>query len=147
MCLIKSTFTSANATVMTKIDTVYIVDDDDVYAYAVRRLISIQKLCNHVEVFKNGKEAITFFKSASFETDDTSNIILLDVRMPEMNGWEFIEAFSALDYAKKDNFDLYMISSSIDPKDTKRAAEIPLIKKYIFKPITLEDLKLVFYKE
>ncbi|MFC5284178.1 response regulator [Pedobacter alpinus] len=132
---------------MNKIETVYIIDDDDVYAYAVQRLISIQKLCNNVEVFKNGKEAIDFFTNSSLEIDTSSNIILLDVRMPVMNGWEFLESFMKLDYATKDNFDLYMISSSIDPKDTKKAAEIPLIKMYIFKPITFDDLKLVFNKE
>ncbi len=132
---------------MNKIETVYIIDDDEVYTYAIKRLISIQKLCENVVVFTNGKEAIDYFKNEELLNDLTSKIILLDVKMPIMDGWGFIEEFVKLNYTSKNNFDLFMISSSIDPKDTKRAESIALIKKYIFKPITFDELKFIFSRE
>lgn len=132
---------------MDKIETVYIIDDDEVYTYAIKRLISIQKLCENVVVFTNGKEAIDYFKNEELLNDLTSKIILLDVKMPIMDGWGFIEEFVKINYTSKNNFDLFMISSSIDPKDTKRAESIALIKKYIFKPITFDELKFIFSRE
>lgn len=131
---------------MDLVNTVFIIDDDDVYVYAIKRLISIQNLCENIVVFKDGQQALDYFKSTEMENKLQPDVILLDVRMPVMDGWQFLDEFVKLDVASKTNFDLYMISSSIDPKDTSKASKIPLIKKYIFKPITFDELKAIFKK-
>jgi CheY-like chemotaxis protein len=123
-----------------------IIDDDDVYIYAIKRLMSLQKLCDNVLVFKNGKEAIDYFIAHKDNVDSLPDIILIDVNMPVLDGWGFIDEYLANGFDKTKVADLYMISSSIDPRDVKKAEAIPVIKKYIFKPITLDELNAVFGK-
>jgi CheY-like chemotaxis protein len=123
-----------------------IIDDDDVYIYAIKRLMSLQRLCEDVLVFKNGKEAIDYFITNKDDVHTLPDIILIDVNMPVLDGWGFIDQYLANGFDKTKVADLYMISSSIDPRDVKKAEAIPVIKKYIFKPITLDELSAVFGK-
>ena len=123
-----------------------IIDDDDVYIYAIKRLMSLQKLTDDILVFKNGKEAVDYFVAHKDNSDSLPDIILIDVNMPILDGWGFIDEYIANGFDKVKEADLYMISSSIDPRDVKKAEAISVIKKYIFKPITLDELSAVFGK-
>jgi response regulator RpfG family c-di-GMP phosphodiesterase len=71
-------------------------------------------------------------------------VIMIDVNMPVLDGWGFIDAFQKMDLNLSNKTKLFMVSSSIDPRDVKKAKEIQLIIKYIFKPITFDELKEVF---
>lgn len=126
------------------VKTTFIIDDDDIYVYAIKRLINIRKLSEQVFVFKNGKQAIDYFIETSLEEMIMPDIILLDIRMPVMGGWEFLERFSKLDFVGKHKVGVYVVSSSIDPRDLCKADEFPLVEKYLFKPINSEDLKFIF---
>ena len=127
--------------------TTFIIDDDETYVYALKRLISIRKLSEKVLSFKNGKTAIDYFVETPLEDIIMPDVILLDVKMPIMDGWDFLEAFAELDFVGKHKVDIYMVSSSIDPRDLEKASHIPLVKKYLFKPIDSDDVKLIFSKE
>lgn len=129
------------------VKTTFIIDDDETYIYALKRLISIKKLSESVLSFKNGKLAIDYFVETPLENITMPDVILLDVRMPIMDGWGFLEAFSALDFIGKHKVEIYMVSSSIDPRDLEKASNIALVKKYLFKPIDFDDVKLIFSKE
>jgi response regulator RpfG family c-di-GMP phosphodiesterase len=129
------------------VKTTFIIDDDETYIYALKRLISIKKLSESVLSFKNGKLAINYFIETPLENITMPDVILLDVRMPIMDGWGFLEAFSALDFIGKHKVEIYMVSSSIDPRDLEKSSNIALVKKYLFKPIDFDDVKLIFSKE
>lgn len=128
------------------VKTTFIIDDDEIYVYAITRLIDIKKLSEQVVVFKNGKQAIDYFTDNAIDDKVLPDVILLDVRMPIIDGWGFLEAFARFDFEGKDKVLIYMISSSIDTKDTDRAAKIPLVKQYLFKPVSLSDLIKIFSK-
>jgi len=117
-----------------------IIDDDTVYVSLVRKLIKVKKLSNNILVFKNGKDAIEFFKNANSLPD----LILLDLNMPIMNGWEFLDEFRPIRKRSKKSLNLYVVSSSIDPTDSKKAKSIECVRDYISKPISIQSFEQIF---
>ncbi|MEM9981778.1 MAG: response regulator, partial [Bacteroidota bacterium] len=92
-----------------------------------------------IHAFLAAKEALSFIKEAP--TDEQPTIILLDINMPEIDGWEFIELFLQLDDDKLQYKKIFMLSSSIDNKDMEKAAAYDCVIGYITKP--LNKLKLL----
>ncbi|PZD77256.1 response regulator [Mesonia sp. K7] len=123
---------------MNKIKKTYIIDDDPIYIFGLKRIINQTDFCDSADVFNNGLEAITKIKELQTENKPLPDLILLDINMPIMDGWEFIEEFGKLDINKSTI--IYIISSSIDPSDYERAMRINEVKSYIVKPIKPEDL-------
>ncbi|MBC7653798.1 MAG: response regulator [Oligoflexus sp.] len=127
-----------------KVQRAFIIDDDEVYVYAIKRLIKIQNLCEEVLVFTDGQQAVDYLLENKDDVTPMPEVIIIDVNMPVLDGWGFINEFQKIDFNLTNNTKLFMVSSSIDPRDVKKAKEIPMIIKYIFKPITFEELKEVF---
>ncbi len=127
-----------------KVQKAFIIDDDEVYIYAIKRLIKIQNLCEELFVFTDGQQAVDYLFEHKDDGTPMPDLILIDVNMPVLDGWGFIEEFQKIDSNLTKNTKLFMVSSSIDPRDVKKAKAIPMIIKYIFKPITFEELKEVF---
>ncbi len=130
-----------------KIEIACIIDDDDIYVYGVKKLIQIKQLCNHLMVFSNGREALNHLKPILNIPELLPEVIFLDINMPVMNGWQFLEEFSNLNVQQVKDITIYMISSSLDPRDMDRAKAIESISKYIVKPVTLDMLVEVFGSE
>lgn len=123
------------------VKTTCIIDDDDIYIFGIKKLLQIRNLCEEIIVFNNGKEAIDYFNS---NPDNLPNIILLDINMPVMNGWEFLREYSKIEEKLKENTVVYMVSSSINPQDIDKAAKEPEVYKYLIKPINLDTLTQIF---
>lgn len=121
-----------------------IVDDDDVYIYGIKKMLQKNPLCKKLKVFHNGEEALEFFKDLTNNPKDIPDIIILDINMPIMDGWEFLEEFIPLRPKLHKEVVIYMVSSSIDKHDIDRAKSISAISDYIIKPITEDKLKDLF---
>lgn len=118
---------------MTNFKTIAIVDDDPIYIQALKNLFTSWKISNPVLFFENGKEAINFIRVK--EASALPDILLLDLNMPIMNGWTFMENFAtAAPYLGK-KICIYLVTSSIWEEDSKRAEKNELIKELITKPI------------
>lgn len=78
---------------MKKFETLYIVDDDDVYRFIAKKTIEQTGLVELIKTFSNGKEAIQFLESFIDSPELLPEIILLDLTMPVMDGWEFLENY------------------------------------------------------
>jgi len=119
-----------------------IIDDDTIYVSLLKKLIQLKKLCDNILVFKNGKEAIDFFK----DSESLPDLILLDLNMPIMNGWEFLEAFNPINkqLGNITTPNLYVVSSSIDPVDSEKAKKIECVRDYISKPISIQNFEQIF---
>jgi len=130
---------------MTKqLKQICIIDDDLIYTKLVIKLLKIRNICENVVVFRNGKEAIDYFSDdAPSEEYTVPELILVDLNMPVMNGWEFLEAFSKI----KNKFlklpPCYIVSSSINPSDIDKAKKIDFVSNYISKPISLEAFERI----
>nr|WP_294934797.1 response regulator [uncultured Flavobacterium sp.] len=125
---------------MNKVKTLTLIDDDNVFVFLTTKTIQQTELVDFITVYGNGLDAINFIKENKSKADQLPEIILLDLSMPVMNGWQFLEEFSKLngDLAKK--IPIYICSSSISPADIERAAAINDVADYIVKPITKNKL-------
>jgi CheY-like chemotaxis protein len=129
-----------------KVELSCIIDDDKLYLKIIQRIIKSKELCEEIIVFKNGKEAIEHFESIAHKPTEIKipDIIFLDLNMPVMDGWEFLDAFLKIPATFQKNITLYVVSSSIDPRDINRAKSISLVTDYLVKPISYNELKKVF---
>lgn len=125
---------------MTKVPLVCIIDDDNIYRYTTQKFIQLLKLADDVMTCGNGEEALDFFSAHVDNNSKLPDVVLLDVNMPVMDGWEFIEEYAKIypDITKK--IKVYMVSSSIDERDKARALKKREITDYIIKPISEQQL-------
>ncbi len=123
-----------------------IIDDDTIYTKLLIKLLKLKKLCSNILVFKNGKEAIEYFQGLSpiEKEKNTPELIFLDINMPVMNGWEFLNEFKTIRDDIENQLSLYVVSSSIDPMDYKKAKEIEMVDGYLSKPVSMSTFDQIF---
>jgi len=123
-----------------------IIDDDSVYVNLVKRIIEAKQLCQTLLVYENGREALAYFEAIlkNMDEENIPEIIFLDLNMPVMDGWEFLEKFITIKNKFGKVITLYVVSSSINPLDIKKAKSITGVTDYLIKPITIEDLESIF---
>lgn len=125
-----------------------IIDDDSVYINLVKKIIETKKLCKNLLLFNDGKQSIEYFEALlqNLEAEHIPEIIFLDLNMPIMDGWEFLERFTKI----KNNFGkvitLYVVSSSINPLDVDRAKSLSSVEDYLIKPVNINELESIFSK-
>ena len=111
-----------------------IVDDEPMAIEVVKRYIGLMPTLHLVGEFHNAIEATIFLQEQSVD------IIFLDIRMPIMDGFEFMQEFEKLDISKK-NIKIYLLSSSLDPADVQRSSDNGYITQLIHKPLTKQILE------
>ena len=123
---------------MNTINTLCIVDDDDIFQYLTKIIVEKTQLVQGIKIFSNGKEAIDFFYSVQNHPEKIPEVILLDLNMPILDGWGFLEEFIRLKPKLGKKVTIYIVSSSINPLDIEKAQSIGEVTDYIIKPITQE---------
>tara|TARA_R110000751_G_scaffold166358_1_gene272245 strand:- start:533 stop:934 length:402 start_codon:yes stop_codon:yes gene_type:complete len=124
---------------MNKIDIACIIDDDPIFIFGAKRMMELSDFCNSFMIFKNGQEAINNLKSIMLAGEEIPEVILLDINMPIMDGWEFLDEFTQIESHKL--ITIYIVSSSIDPVDLQRAKRYENVSNFIIKPIAIQTLK------
>ncbi|MGB0167176.1 MAG: response regulator [Luteibaculum sp.] len=119
-----------------------IIDDDNLFRHIMKAQIDRLKASKFVLMFENGEEAINYFKSHIQNPEEfvIPKIIFLDINMPVMNGWQFLEAFAPLREQIEEEITIYIVTSSANEKDREKAAEFTEVTKYVVKPITSAQL-------
>lgn len=121
---------------MKKPKLAYIIEDDPITAVITELIIRRDLLCQQVQQFVNGQQALDHL-TAALETPgaDSPDLILLDLNMPLMDGWEFLDAFARLAIAK--NVCVFVLTSSIHPDDIAKSKVYPEVKGYFSKPLDI----------
>ena len=114
---------------------IYIIDDDDIFRYTITRSLKDQKLSKEIVVFPDGEKAINFMIDNAADTNSLPDIIFLDINMPIMDGFQFMEEYTKLKPLIDKKIIIYMISSSVNPADIERTKNIIEINDYLIKPI------------
>lgn len=116
-------------------DLIVLIDDDPINNLINRRLICKLKLSPVIEEFLEAEEALPFIKSLDLSLHI---LILVDINMPVMNGWDFLVEYANCCPQRRDR--IVMLSSSIDFQDRQRAKEFPGVSGFIEKPLTHDKL-------
>lgn len=114
-----------------------VVDDDSVYQFTASRTLKATALPHEILQFNNGQEALAFLRGSNTSNISLPDIIFLDINMPITDGWEFLKEFHELKDKLPKDIKIYMVSSSIDPRDQNRAKSIPEVTDYMEKPISM----------
>lgn len=117
-----------------------VIDDDEIYKFTIQRTLDLLKLTKKVLMFSDGEEAIDFLNDNIKDNHTLPDIIFLDINMPVMDGFEFMEEFIKLKPRTDKKIIVYMVSSSVDPADLERAEKISEISDYIIKPIEADQI-------
>lgn len=125
---------------MKTINNMTLIDDDEVFVFLTKKAIERTHLVELIRVFSNGLDAIDFLRENSNNEDALPEIILLDLSMPIMDGWQFLDQFSKLAPKIDKKIIIYLCSSSISPNDIQLAKKNSLVTDYVIKPITKEKL-------
>lgn len=114
-----------------------IIDDDPINNLACRAAIKSATGGKIAKCFNNPVESLNYFeKEYALSIPSHQTIIFLDLNMPEMNGWEWLEKFSNMPEKIKERITIYILSSSVNPTDIDQAHANTLVKDYIIKPLT-----------
>ncbi len=121
-----------------------VIDDDQVYSMMMRKLIAMHQLCSVVDYYRNGREAMNHMEKIRSDSDLAPDVILLDLNMPVMDGWQFLEQFTPMVAELDKPVRIYLVSSSIDPTDIERARGIDSVADYKIKPVSVDELRVMF---
>ncbi|NEN24391.1 response regulator [Cryomorpha ignava] len=122
-----------------------LVDDDPNYNFINKVLLKRSFNEVHIDDFTVPEEGLEFIKSeTSPNSPNGKTILLLDINMPIISGWEFLKAFELFDASIKDQYNIYILSSSIDPSDMNRANSNPRVIDFLEKPLNKEILLKIF---
>lgn len=124
-----------------KLDCILLIDDDIATNFISKKVIERVSITSHIETVLNGREAIDYLtKDGKYKNLDCPKpqLILLDVNMPIMDGWEFIEMYKKLDENYKANIKIIMLTTSLNPDDKKRAEKVAEISEFRYKPLTVD---------
>jgi CheY-like chemotaxis protein len=121
-----------------KLKYILLIDDNEADNFFHQKIIKEMDIAEHIEVAVNGALAIEFLKK---ENQVPPELIFLDINMPIMNGWEFLEAYKELKNEQKSKIVIVMLTTSTNPEELKKAKQMKDITGLESKPLTKEILK------
>lgn len=113
-----------------------VVDDDPIFIMLMERMLSKTRDLTDFSTFESGLNALSHLKENYLEKDKF--VIFLDINMPEMDGWEFLDKLN--DFADNNKVLVLLCTSSVDDSDVNRGKEYPFVQNFLSKPIFPEKL-------
>lgn len=124
------------------------VDDDQITLMLCKKVIERATFANEIITLQNGEEAFNYFKDLSVTINnkievDYPKLVFLDLNMPIMDGWEFLDSYLENKYHDVFSTNFIVLSSTIDPLDYIKSKTYPFVIDFIAKPITKEILEVL----
>jgi len=120
-------------------DLAYVVEDDRITAVITKVIVKKELCFRAVQTFSNRQQAFDQLKVAVQKGANVPDLILLDLNMPLMDGWEFLDAFSTLALAQR--IRVFILTSSIQPEDAEKATHYKEVKGYFSKPLGKDNVQ------
>ncbi len=123
-----------------KLNCILLIDDDEATNFLHARLLRKAEVSNHIMVCESGKEALEYLSQESrFPNISTESslpdLIFLDVNMPTMNGWEFLEAYQQMEIGQRGDIPIVMLTTTLTLQDREKACQHTGIVGFINKPL------------
>ena len=130
---------------MKQVDIACIIDDDPIFVFGAQRLMKMSNFCKGFLIFHDGEQALNHLAPVlrGSVASAIPDVILLDINMPILDGWQFLDGIVTIEVIKK--VTIFIVTSSIDPRDKEKAKSYANVKNFVVKPITqhkLNDLML-----
>lgn len=123
-----------------KLNTVCIIDDDPIFVYGTKVLLNYNSsFCSNIIVYENGEEALDDLRFMLKTKKEMPEVIFLDLNMPFINGWEFLDELKKMDL--KNKIGVYIVSSSLDKMDEEKSRTYDMVIDFISKPLTANKLQ------
>lgn len=118
-----------------------VIDDSKLDCFIAEKIIKNTSRCKSVNTFQQATDAITFIKTCT--PSGLPTIVFVDIQMPVMNGFEFVEAFEKLPAEVRTGYSIYMLSSSINENDIAKVKSYTSVKQFLNKPLTNSTIGIV----
>lgn len=121
---------------MKPLHSIFIVDDDPIHQQITEIMLDRLSISNVVTKFSDAQDVLEHIRAQCNNASELPDVILLDLNMPVMDGWEFLEAFSQVRPTLIKHIKVYVLTSSIDEKDKERVSQFTFVEGYLTKPLT-----------
>jgi len=126
---------------MANFKNVLLIEDDPITVLVCERITKLSGFAEQFHASGNGLDAVEYLnKTANERPEDLPDLIFLDINMPIMNGWEFLDQFDKIESLFQRLPIIYILSSTVDPEDQRKALSYPIVKNFISKPLTKAHL-------
>lgn len=129
-----------------KLKTILLIDDDEATNYIHKMVLKQLDCAESILIRSNGIDALEYLASYVDGDYPKPDLIFLDINMPAMDGWEFLDEYDKLDKNQQANTVIVMLTTSLNPDDRKMANTIPNISGFVSKPLTAEKMTEVHKK-
>lgn len=128
---------------MTKLNNVLLIDDDEVTNYINTKILKVVSPETRVTVAVNGLEGLNVIDRRIDANEPRFDAIIIDISMPEMNGWQFIEVLSTDRYQMYHDANIIMLTSSVFEDDISRAGKYRIVKSFLSKPLDIPKVNTI----
>lgn len=116
-----------------------VIDDSKLDCFIAEKIIRNTGMSDSIKSFTDARDALTFISNVS-TAENPKTVLIVDIQMPVMNGFEFLEAFEKLPEEVQSNYVIYVLSSSINESDLNRVRNYKSVKHFLNKPLTSNTL-------
>ncbi|AMC10468.1 hypothetical protein Lupro_04015 [Lutibacter profundi] len=116
------------------LNCILLIDDEEPVNYLHKLIIEQTGYVKNIVTMQNAKQALNLINSK--EEEKLCRLIFLDINMPGMNGWEFLDKYNELDIKHREEVVIVMLTTSLDPDDREKAKNIKEIREFRSKPLT-----------
>lgn len=126
------------------LEQILCIDDDPITLMLSKKVIARSGFSDEIVTAQNGEEALSYFNTLKYNKDQSikkPQLIFLDLNMPVMGGWEFLDHFISSDFDEFNSTNVIVLSSTINPEDLAKSKKYPIIIDFLSKPITLQMIE------
>ncbi|MCL6524712.1 MAG: response regulator [Thermoflavifilum sp.] len=122
---------------------VFLIDDDPIHLQVGSLLLQKSGLIEEIKSFQEAQAALDYLQAHTSDPEQLPDVILLDLNMPEMDGWAFLDSFERIRDNGFMNVRIFIYTSSINYHDRQRAHQYASVNGYLVKPLSREDIQLI----
>lgn len=144
MLLLESTTQVNTLAIMTEfMDEIWLVDDDEIFRTCAKIVLKEEGFVGPIQDFQDARNTLTYLAQAMKGNIARPSIILLDINMPHMNSWQFLDKYKSFPEGFRRGIKVFILTSSIDPRDMQRSLNFKEVSGYLPKPLTESEVNLI----